>query len=116
MAEDVSELFGDALLDVARDVCGRVGPRARKAIDWVREAAEPPPGIELRAPDGATYTGFAVLDHSRVVVLLAVRQEAERTSVRPPIVTPPPSPVYHRPLFDPELDGRWDRDGDPFRR
>ena len=64
---------------------------------------------------------MAVLDHGRVLVLLAVRHEPERPVVsapapRPPIVTPPPSPVYHRPLFDPELDGRWDRDGDPFRR
>ena len=112
----MTELFGDALLDVARDVYGRVGPKARRAIDWVREAAEPPPGLELKAADGSTYTGMAVLDHGKVLVLLAGRHEPERPSVRPPLVTPPPSPVYHRPLFDPELDGRWDRDGDPFRR
>ena len=83
-----------------------MSPRARQAIEWVRDAAEPPAGIELRSPDGSTYTGFAVVDHSRVVVLLAVRHEPDRAAVKPPVITPPPSPVYHRPLFDPELDGR----------
>lgn len=112
----MSDLFGDALIEVVRDVYGRVSPKARHAIDFLRDVAEPPEGITLTAPDGATYTGFAVVDHSHVVVLLAVRHEPERSSARPPIITPPPSPVYHRPLFDPENDGRWDRDGDPYRR
>ena len=82
----------------------------------MRDAAEPPAGIELKSPDCASYTGFAVVDHSKVVVLLAVRHEPERAAVKPPVITPPPSPTYHRPMFEPEYDGRWDRDGDPFRR
>jgi hypothetical protein len=66
--------------------------------------------------DGTTFTGVAVVDHSRVVVLLAVRHEGGRERDRPPIVTPPPSPPYHtRSLFDPD-DGRWDRDLSGYRR
>jgi hypothetical protein len=110
-------LLGDALLEVARVAYVRVAPRAAMATEWLRRAAEPPPGVELRAEDGSQYTGIVAVDRNKPIAMLAVRQAAApRAPDRPALVTPPPSPTYRRPLFDPEDDGRWDRDGDPFRR
>jgi hypothetical protein len=118
LAVEVVALLGDALLEVARAAYVRVAPRAAMATEWLRRAAEPPPGVELHAEDGSQYTGLVAVDRNKPIAMLAVRQAAApRAPDRPALVTPPPSPSpYHRPLFDPELDGRWDRDGDPFRR
>lgn len=64
--------------------------------DWIREAAKPPPGIEVRTADGTVYTGLALLERNNIIVLFAVGE-------RGPGNAPQPSPArYAEREPDPE--------------
>jgi len=90
------DVVADALLD-SLDAGGR---RLASLIDslliWLRQAAEPPRGLELRSTDGITYTGVALFDRNVVIAMLAIRQgpEDERRAVTPPHV-PTPDPYRY---------------------
>jgi hypothetical protein len=117
---DALTVLGGALVDILREGLVRVRPRARVLLERVRELAEPPEGVTLTSPDGSTYTGLALVESNRVVLLLASRQEPLVVTVageRAPLITPPPRPpsrpfYQQRPLLDPD-DPMWDRE-DPY--
>jgi hypothetical protein len=114
----VVELLGEAIADAARRYRSRLSERTQLVVGWLRDVAEPPPGVELRSADGATYTGFVVVERNELRLMLAVRHPPgpiPTTAARPPIVPPPPRERGLYNLLDPD-DPRWDRDGDPFRR
>lgn len=108
-------LLGEALLDAARGVFLELAAHRDDAVEWIREVARAPPGVELRAPDGAIYTGVAVVDRGHVILLVAFRHDGPMHTEPPyrPVVTPPPLPRNPRQFLD---DFEWDRDGDPFQR
>ena len=119
MAQLVAELLGEALLKTIRSHKSRISERSRQMIDWLREVAEPPDGVELKSKDGSSYTGFVVVERNELVMMLAVRHPPGHTPPappRPPSVTPPQRerPLYQG-MLDPD-DPQWDRDGDPYRR
>jgi hypothetical protein len=70
----VAELIGDAFIEAIERSRHNSFEGAHKAWRWLLESAEAPPGIELVAPDGSTYTGFVFVERSRAVLLLALRQ------------------------------------------
>jgi hypothetical protein len=80
-------------------------------LDWLREAATPPPGVELFSADGAAFTGIVIVDRNRPIVMLAARQApARRMSASPS--TPPSAPRYGSPygqrsLFDEDDEPLW---------
>ncbi|WP_437723728.1 hypothetical protein [Sorangium sp. So ce861] len=110
----MSELIGEALLELFRQGLPRRVPTAAEMLDWLREAATPPPGVELFSADGAAFTGVLIVDRNRPIVMLAARQApARRMPASPP--APPSSPRYDSPygqrsLFDEDDEPYW-RDG-----
>jgi hypothetical protein len=117
---DALTAIGGALVDVLREGLVRIRPHAHVILERVRELAEPPEGVTLTSLDGSTYTGLALVESNRVVLLLAARQEpllVTRPGERAPLITPPPRPsprpfYPQRPLLDPD-DPMWDRE-DPY--
>jgi hypothetical protein len=94
----VIELVGEALLELLRQGLPRRMPPAAELLDWLREAATPPPGVELFSADGAAFTGIVIVDRNRPVVMLAARQgAAPRTQTSPSI--PPSSARYSHPPY-----------------
>lgn len=69
----IAELIGEAFIDAIRTSRHRAAVRARGAWRWLRGAFGAPPDMELVARDGSRYTGIVVVDHSRAVVLVALR-------------------------------------------
>ncbi len=82
--------------------------RREEVLDWVRDASRPPDGLEVRTSAGETYSGIIVVDHNRVVAILAARHE---TAASPPPRPSPPAP----PFQDPFCREPWTHDGDLFR-
>jgi hypothetical protein len=113
--EVAAETIGSAVIDVLRRRRPALAHKAEAALEWLREAAEPPRGIELRAADGSLYTGFVIVERNKPVLMLAVRQQAGPVVERTPLVTPPPvqRPLYGQPRLDPEAP-YWDRDSGPY--
>jgi hypothetical protein len=112
--ELVAELIGAPLLEALRRRRPRLAARAESAVEWLRDAAEPPHGVKLVAEDGSVYTGLVIIERNAPVVMLAVRHPAIRVE-RPPIVTPPPAQqrLYGHDRLDPD-DPIWDRDMSPY--
>jgi hypothetical protein len=118
----VAELIGDSLIRALERSQSRFARKADVLVDWLREVAEPPAGLELRATDGSRYSGVFVAQANRVVVMLAVRHP---TTAGAPMTTTAsagyPARRYGQ-YFDPDPaeidpnDPRWDRDVNPFRR
>lgn len=116
----VAELFAEAVDSVVRREWPWWTAGKSRIVDWLRDTARPPGGVELRTDDGSTYTGFVVVERNELKLMFAVRQPAG------PL---PPTPAPRRDATssmarhgssllgypDPD-DPRWDRDGDPFRR
>jgi hypothetical protein len=69
--------------------------RARRTVAWLREAARPPPGVELVTSDGALYSGIVVIDRNRPVAMFAARQTSG------PRPRPPSPPTYGGPHHGP---------------
>lgn len=69
----IAELIGEAFIDAIRNSRHRAAERARLAWRWLRRVAGAPPDLELVARDGSRYTGIVVVDHSRAVLLVAIR-------------------------------------------
>ncbi|WP_437778941.1 hypothetical protein [Sorangium sp. So ce1097] len=70
----MSELIGEALLELLRHGLPRRVPQAAEMLDWLREAATPPPGVELFSADGTAFTGLLIVDRNRPIFMLAARQ------------------------------------------
>jgi hypothetical protein len=115
--ELAAETIGSAVIEVLRRRRPALAHKAEAALEWLRVAAEPPRGIELRAADGSLYTGFVIVERNKPVLMLAVRQQAGPVGERSPLVTPPPiqRPLYGRAYPDPN-DPVWDRDVSPYGR
>ena len=113
-----ADLIGDALLDAVRRGQERIGAFADLLLEWLREAARPPRGVELRSDDGATFTGVVLVQSSRVVLMLATRDApcacAESSSGLSPN-SPQRLPFGGPYGLDPHAPG-WDRDANPLRR
>jgi hypothetical protein len=113
----VVDILADGVLESmrGRDLSG--GGSAASCADWLRHVASPPPGVALVSPDGALFTGVALLERSRPVVLIAIRHRAEAgdRGERPSTYS------SHRPFgsppgyFDPDAE-YWHPDGDPYHR
>jgi hypothetical protein len=89
----ISELFARRMPDIVR--------KLEPVAEWLGEAAKPPPGVEVRTLDGSEYTGFAVIERNKLVVLLAVREQNEHASR--------PLSLGHRPEFSgAALPSSWD--------
>jgi hypothetical protein len=80
----VAELDGilrDVVADALLDSLDAGGRRLASLIDsllvWLRRAAEPPRGLELRSTDGISYTGIALFERNVVIAMLAVRHVPE---------------------------------------
>ncbi len=119
----VAEIVGDIVLEEFRRRSGG-SKRAQSVLDWLREVAKPPPGVELVSVDGTLFTGMIIVDRNRPVMVLAARQ-APGPKPRPP--TPPQgpspysSPPYHSPstalqhrLFDEDEEAARRGETPPF--
>lgn len=117
----VAELIGDSLIRALERSQSRLAHKAEALADWLREVAEPPPGLELHATDGSRYSGVFVAQANRVVVMLAVRHPMTPSAPITPTTAGYPARRFGT-YFDPdpaEIDPnnpRWDRDVNPFRR
>jgi len=91
----------------------RLRPTANLAVEWLRETAQPPPGLELRSTDGSLFTGVAAFERNKLVFMLAVRSGAPTRPPFEPAYRPAPAPAYQARLhdFDEAGDG-WPED--PF--
>lgn len=88
----MSKALADGLLMAFERIRSRIRPNTTNWLDWLSEQARPPAGIELRSADGSLYTGIAVFDRSKIVVMLAVRTDHDGSfSSRQPFVSPAPS-------------------------
>jgi hypothetical protein len=110
----VSELIGEALLELLRHGLPRRVPKAAEMLDWLRETATPPQGVELFSADGAAFTGILIVDRNRPIFMLAARQSpAPRIHMGPSVSPSTPrygSPYGQRSLFDEDDESYW-RDG-----
>ena len=103
----VVQLLGEALLDACDRCSAAMAEQTEAAFEWLREHAEPPEGVELRAPDGSIYTGVVIVERSRAVLMLALRHPTFAAEPRPAPspYQPPPPPVqssyqqYHGRLW-----------------
>jgi hypothetical protein len=108
-----AEALGEGLLATLQKKHPYFAKRAEATARWLRDVAEPPDGVELKAADGSTFTGFVIVERSAPVVMLCIRHPAAPMVDRPPVVTPPPR-AYERTVYEPE--DQWDRNGDPHLR
>jgi hypothetical protein len=115
--ELAAETIGSALIDALRRRRPVLGKKADAALEWLREVAEPPAGIELRSADGSVYTGLVIVERSKPVLMLAVRHLPGPLVERAPVITPPPvqRPLYGHDRLDPDAP-YWDRDSGPYGR
>ena len=115
----VGELFGEAVRTVARQGWERWPVAKMWVLDWLRDAAQPPAGVELRTTDGSTYTGAALFEANQLKVFVAIRHPSGTISPshipRHRAATPTVRGASPLGFPDPD-DPRWDRDGAPFRR
>jgi len=113
--EVAAETIGAAMIDALRRRRPALARQAEAALEWLREVAEPPRGIELRSADGSVYTGFVIIERNKPVLMLAVRHLPGPVIERAPVITPAPhrSPYPHS--LDPDVPF-WDRDSMPYGR
>lgn len=119
----IAELIGDELIRAIERNRHRIGSQAEQVLEWLRKVSEPPRGLELRAIDGARYSGAIVVQGNRIVLAWLVRHPA-----MPP--TPGPSPMPASPTYGSRTqttlatrfgsgelspdDPIWDRDWNPY--
>lgn len=109
----IAELIGEAFIDAIQRSRHRTVERARSVWRWLRDVGEPPDGVDLVAPDGARYTGVAVLERSRVVLIFAVRHaprsdDGVRCAMDVSDERSPETDLFHP-------SGRWRGEPRPFR-
>jgi hypothetical protein len=110
----IAELIGEALIDAVARSSTRSAEHVRNVWRWLREVAAAPPGVELVAPDGSTYTGIVIVERSQAVILFALRHPPPLVARRQPHFERDEAPFSGRTLFD---EGPWPPcDGAPFRR
>ncbi|MCL4750441.1 MAG: hypothetical protein KJ015_09785 [Myxococcales bacterium] len=113
----VAELIGDELIRALDRNRRRLDQQAERFCEWLREVSEPPRGLELRAVDGARYSGAVVVQSNRIVLAWLVRHPALPPSGGPPPASPTFASRTQAPLvtrfgqgdIDAD-DARWDRD------
>ena len=120
------EPLAEGLLLSLDDIIGRISPHAERALDWLRVAAQPPPGVELRATDGTLFTGLALFERNKIIVMIAVASGQGQASCNPIPLGPAPSRYApssstsygsSRRLFEEEQDDPGDGwPPDPYRR
>ena len=125
MAQSLSEdLIAEALLEAIDRNREAIAEKARAAGQWLREQAEPPEGVELRAPDGSVYTGLVVVERNEAVLMLAVKHPTLAARPAPAPVAPS---SYQASSLQPEQPYQssyqqhhaqlWPEDDeDPYRR
>lgn len=88
MADEFAAVLTGAVADALLDALDRSGRRLATCTDslltWLRRAAEPPGGLELRSIDGATYTGVALFEKNVVIAVLAIRHPPEEARLPHP--------------------------------
>lgn len=91
-------LLASALLAIWDRIRGQVRDRLAGSFSRLRDAAEPPVGIVLSAPDGSVYTGVTVVERNKVILLIAFREYGVARPATPANapVRPAPSP-FDRP-------------------
>lgn len=104
------ELLGEALLEHIRRGLARREPGTEAFVDWLREVATPPEGVELYSADGSAFTGLVIVDRNRPVLMIAARQAPVR---RP--YTPSPT-TYGYPHRQTSLFEEDDDEEPPWRR
>lgn len=85
-------LLAAAILAVWDRVRGEVSDRISTSFVRLRDAAEPPVGIVLSAPDGSVYTGVSIVERNKVILLLAYREYGPPRA-SPPMPGPSPRPT-----------------------
>jgi hypothetical protein len=92
-------------------------PTANLAVEWLRDAAQPPPGLELSSSDGSLYSGLALIERNKLVLVLAVKSGVapnRPAAFQPPYRGPAPSsPCQARRHDYDEVGDGWPAD-DPF--
>lgn len=117
----VGDLFGDAVDAVTRRKWEGWVAMKTLLVEWLRDVAQPPAGVELKTDDGSSYSGVVLIERNELRLMIAVRHppgpvsHAGRSHSQVSAPAPPRdlSPLTGYP--DPD-DPIWDRDGDPFRR
>ena len=106
------DLLGEALLEHIRRGLARREPATGEFVDWLREVATPPEGVELYSADGSAFTGLVIVDRNRPVLMIAARQ----APVRRPYT--PSSPTYSHgyPYRQTSLFEEEDDEEPPWRR
>lgn len=117
----MSAALAEGLLALFDRLITKLCPDVDRAVDWLRDSAQPPKNLEFRASDGSQYTGLVVLERSRAVLMLAVRSHPSPTPspAFQPAYSPPlasPSPAYQSRLrdFDDDPGDGWPPD--PYGR
>ena len=104
----MSQLLAEGLLGCFDRLVLRLRPTGSGLLEWLREIARPPPGVELRAADGSQYTGLAMFERNRVIVMIAVANGHTTPAPQAIPLGPSSSSSYGsqsgRRLFDPEDD------------
>ena len=113
--ELAAETIGSAIIEALRRRQPTLAKKAERALEWLRDVAEPPRGVKLTSEDGSVYTGFVIIDRNRPILMLAVRHPAGPMVERAPVITPPPvqRPLYGQERIDPDAP-YWDRDSGPY--
>jgi hypothetical protein len=117
----VAESLGEELIRAFERGRGQLSARAQDLLDWLREVSQPPRGLELRATDGARYTGVLVVQSNAVKLAWLIRHPALPPGpASPPATTTfgsrmnaPLAPRHGQFDLDPD-DPRWDRDWNPY--
>ncbi|NRA75966.1 MAG: hypothetical protein HRU16_08480 [Planctomycetes bacterium] len=112
MGEQIArDMLAEGLLETFDEHSSEISEQVRMIADWLRSAAEPPPGVVLHSNDGTEFSGLAIVERNRVIALLAIPHPPITS---PPIVTPPPrQPEQRHELFRErdEHEPSWRHDG-----
>jgi hypothetical protein len=118
------DLLAEGLLGAFDRLAWRLRPSTGHFLEWLRVIAKPPSGVELRAADGVQYTGVAVFERNRIVMMIALAAGQAVPTANPiPLGAAPStqysggSPAYapSRRLYEDDDPGDgWPPANDPF--
>lgn len=99
----IREILAEGVAETLRKSKRQMARGADGVLEWVRDVAAPPAGVELRSLDGAVYSGFFVVDRNRPVMAIAVRHP---TPDPPQSSHPQDGRFRQADLADPDVWGR----------
>jgi hypothetical protein len=114
----VTDVVTDAILELIERAKPGARERLMEVVNWLGDFGQPPPGIELFAPDGRKYTGVALVIQGEVELLFAVAPLGPRRSRATNLAQPTQTNVRVQPGLV-RLDDLLPlsaRDDDPDRR